>query len=33
MTTDGYREAGVDLDAADEALARIAPLALSLIHI
>ena len=27
MTTDGYREAGVDLDAADEALARIAPLA------
>ena len=27
MTTDGYREAGVDLGAADEALARIAPLA------
>ena len=27
MTTDGYREAGVDLGAADEALARIVPLA------
>ena len=27
MTTDGYREAGVDLAAADEVLARIAPLA------